>query len=229
MLTVKIIEKNNVFGMWKVLESFPFSDPTHRKVLCRCKCGKRMQVLAANLVRGLSTSCGAHREWISQNSDLIADRKIRMKWEAAWHSMLRRTSKTASPKDREGYYDRGIRVCKSWRLSQRRFIEWIVTQPHYDDPKMTLDRKENDWHYCPNNCRLVTQAMQNRNNRRTVWIEWNGERLCFEDFVTKYCKPWSLMAIHAQLKKGRSVAAIIERIELRKTVPNRFLFRNENV
>jgi hypothetical protein len=68
------------------------------------------------------------------------------------------------------YGGRGIKVCKKWREDTTAFIEWAINNGYRED--LTLDRINNDSHYCPDNCRWITRsqnshkrAIDNRINR----------------------------------------------------------------
>lgn len=52
---------------------------------------------------------------------------------------------------------------------------------------MSLDRYPDvNGPYSPENCRFATPHQQNRNMRSNIWVDHNGERLIFKDFVIKY-------------------------------------------
>lgn len=63
----------------------------------------------------------------------------------------------------EYYGGRGIRVCDEWHL----FINFLYDMGKRPDGT-TLDRKENEGNYEPNNCRWATSAVQAQNRRTTI-------------------------------------------------------------
>ncbi len=63
------------------------------------------------------------------------------------------------------YGERGIRVCSEWDTDFLVFKEWAENNGF--KPNLTLDRKDNDGDYCPENCRFTTRHVQ-AHNQRTI-------------------------------------------------------------
>jgi len=84
-----------------------------------------------------------------------------------WDNILQRCSNPNY--NHYAYYGgRGIVVCKRWH-SFSAFAHDVVAKigPH-PGKGWTLDRKQNNGHYCKANVRWATYAMQNTNKRTTV-------------------------------------------------------------
>lgn len=76
-------------------------------------------------------------------------------------------SRCTNPLDHnfKNYGARGIRVCKRWA----KFENFFADMGH-PPPGLTLDRRNNDGHYTPKNCRWATRSEQQRNRRpRSQW------------------------------------------------------------
>ena len=65
---------------------------------------------------------------------------------------------------RYGY--RGIKVCDEWNNSFKSFKTWALANG-YDD-NLTLDRKDNNGNYEPDNCRWITLIEQQKNRSNST-------------------------------------------------------------
>lgn len=85
---------------------------------------------------------------------------------AVWRSMIDRCRLPTHPAWKN-YGGRGIEVCPRWHTFSN---FWTDMGPTYQSG-LTLDRKDNDSDYTPENCRWVTRMAQARNQRRNVVID----------------------------------------------------------
>jgi hypothetical protein len=89
---------------------------------------------------------------------------------SVWASMLDRCR---NPKNIQfaDYGGRGIRVYERWK-AYKNFAADMGPRPE----GMTLDRIDNNGNYEPGNCRWATRKMQQRNQRRAVYVMIEGRR-----------------------------------------------------
>lgn len=86
-------------------------------------------------------------------------------------------------KDYARYGGRGILVCNGWKNSFATFIADMGRRP---SKLHTLDRKDNDKGYWPDNCRWATRAEQSRNLSSNHWIEWDGAKFILADLARSF-------------------------------------------
>ena len=102
-----------------------------------------------------------------------------------WRCMINRCYRLKD-NSYKNYGARGIVVCKEWRRSFENFKQWALETGYDKDAprgQCTLDRINNNGNYEPNNCRWVSQKIQNNNKRTNTKFTING---CTHT-VTEWC------------------------------------------
>ena len=94
--------------------------------------------------------------------------QLRGRWRAcrlygAWRAMRYRCL-NSNAEHYKNYGGRGVSICPEWS-DYAVFRQWAIANGYRKG--LSLDRKDNDGNYEPNNCRWATAAQQ-ANNRRTV-------------------------------------------------------------
>lgn len=100
---------------------------------------------------------------------------------SSWHAMKTRCN-NATHKAYSRYGGRGISYDPRWDDFQN-FIDDMGLKP---DPKMELDRIDNDKNYCKENCRWATRKEQTRNRggkRATRLYTYEGKTMCIKDWA----------------------------------------------
>jgi hypothetical protein len=159
----------------------------HRTVrsrwLCRCKCGKQIEVRSAYLKPGRQQSCGCARSDPTYVLPAAAARRTHGRSETveyrAWRSMKARCdlpSQVGYPR----YGGRGIQVCARWRHSFENFFADMGPRPSAEH---SMDRIDNDGHYKPGNCRWALKYRQVRNRSNNHVVTLDGRTMILSDWI----------------------------------------------
>ena len=92
-------------------------------------------------------------------------------WYGSYHSMMDRCYRQ-SANNYPLYGGRGIVVCEEWHNIEN-FERWAKETGF--ERGLTLERKDVNGNYCPQNCVWATKKQQANNRRNTLFIEFNGE------------------------------------------------------
>jgi hypothetical protein len=84
-----------------------------------------------------------------------------------WRSMIDRC-RLPSHQAWHNYGGRGIPVCERWQQSFENF--WVDMGPTYQ-PGLTIERRDNNAGYSPENCYWADRQTQARNTRVNRWIQ----------------------------------------------------------
>ena len=80
------------------------------------------------------------------------------------------------------YGGRGIKVCDEWDNDFMSFYNWCIENKWVQG--LTLDRKDVDGDYCPENCNLITFREQSFNKRNTVYVTTlDGRSISFAKII----------------------------------------------
>ena len=160
--------KGRKFGRLRVLKQIKSSRDGYSRWLCKCVCGRKTKVYGSNLINGYSTSCGHHKPLgvnRTHGNAMSANKSETVEYRA-WRGAIQRCCNPKN-KDFKNYGGRGISVCRRWRNSFQNFLTDMGKRPS----GRTLDRKEVNGNYTPNNCRWATWKQQANNRRKRVRLE----------------------------------------------------------
>lgn len=148
-------EGNKVLSMW----------------ICQCDCGNKAVVAGYRLKGGQTHSCGClQRERASETS------RKHGQWNSSlykvWNAMIQRCE-NQNDQHFEDYGARGITVFSEWKNFEL-FYEWAVSNGY--EKGLSLDRKDNDKGYSPDNCHWTTRKVQMNNTRKNHYITYNGKK-----------------------------------------------------
>lgn len=132
-----------------------------------------------SVVRGLSLSCGCFREVMLKKKCKKTLNKIPRIY-TIWREMKNRCYNPRR-KDYKYYGLRNIGMCDEWLNNYNCFQDWALNNGYASD--LTIDRKDVNKGYYPENCTWITMKEQNNNKRNVLKIEFQG--------MTKNLKEWS--------------------------------------
>jgi len=75
-------------------------------------------------------------------------------------------------KDFKNYGQRGIIICDRWLKSFEDFYNDMGPRPNNN---YTIERRNNNLNYCPENCYWATRKEQNSNKRNNRLFTYNGK------------------------------------------------------
>jgi hypothetical protein len=188
------------FGRWTVLE-IGESIKGQRRWKCRCECGVFLDVMGGSLRSGLSKSCGCLSRELTRERLTVHGMTDDPLFKV-WKGMLSRCS-NQNGKGFKNYGGRGIKVCARWRDFQAFFADM---SPGYVKG-LTIERKDNDGDYSPDNCEWIAKSLQSKNRRSVRLIETPLGRMTIADAAKKAGASW--FAIHNRVKKNWPIDLIL--------------------
>ena len=166
--------------MLTILKTLPRTKGVQKQALVQCVCGKEYVIRYADAVRAKSCGClrsegakGVNKKHGLRDHELYG----------TWRQMMQRCY-NESHKQFDGYGGRGISVCSEWHEVSV-FIDDIERILGVKTSDETLDRKENNGNYEPDNVKWSTRTEQNRNRRDNLLIEIDGVTLCPSEWADK--------------------------------------------
>lgn len=126
---------------------------------------------------------------------------------SVWNTMKQRCS-NPNASGFEDYGNKNITVCDEW-LSFEGFLAWSIKTDyiHYEDykEKLTVERKDLDKGYCPDNCCWAPYTVQNNNKSDTIRIKMpDGSELTLKEAVRRSGTLVTYQTVRTRMKKGSS-------------------------
>ena len=159
---------------------------------CWTVCGESFQKLRADGTRWLECwpvicSCGSKAShitsYLNQNpqrckSCPLTHGMSKTRTHRVWRAIKNRCHNPKSD-DWELYGGRGIKVCERWCESFENFYEDMGEMPR----GYSIERKDVNGHYEPDNCVYIPMLMQGKNKRTTIKVTYNGKSITLRELA----------------------------------------------
>lgn len=140
--------------------------------ICKCDCGL-IKTVSRNALRNGQRTCGCEGRFFKHGKCNSAEYSV-------WENIIQRCTNPKAPSYRN-YGGRGISVCLRWR-SFENFCADMGPRPQ---PKLQIERIDNNGDYAPQNCRWATKRDQTRNTRRNHALSFRGKTMCLTDWAAE--------------------------------------------
>lgn len=182
-------ETGNIYGRLTVISYHH----TNNKAfwLCQCECGNKTIVSGDKLRRGYTKSCGCLQN--SGNSKRTHGKtNDRIYYE--WCNMK---SRCLNPKNImfSHYGGRGIKVCEEWKKFNE-FYKWAIGNGYTD--RLTLERKDVNKNYCPENCLWIPKEKQYLNRTDSHFLTAFGKTQTVKEWAEEMGLKYD--TLHARIK-----------------------------
>jgi hypothetical protein len=171
-------------------------------------CGKHfistIVIISRNVHRLRVPSCGCMKV-IDKTTHNLSKHKIH----TIWANMISRTT-CAKHKCYKNYGGRGIKMCVEWRQDFKEFYDWAMANGYNE--KLTIDRKNSEGDYSPENCRFTTREVQNRNRRRSIPSKYPAGVV----FSAKYNHYYSRIGVNSKVIHLGTFNTIEDAVQSRK-------------
>lgn len=138
--------------------------------LCLCKCGTQKVIAGEKLKSGNTISCGCRKSALGK--DALGFKHGLVEHPLYW--VLSGIKQRCSNLNDLRYGGRGISICEEW-INIENFYKWSIENGW--KPGLTIERRDVNGNYCPENCEWIPMSEQGWNTRQTVWVEYLGRKL----------------------------------------------------
>lgn len=126
-----------------------------------------------------------------------------------WENMRQRCYNSKSSRY-ERYGGRGICICNEWigESGKNNFLLWGLNSGY--KPGLSIERIDINKDYSPQNCKWIELSKQSKNTRRSIFVTYNNETMCVNDWCKKLNLNSSTIFSRAKKNGGDFYKAIFE-------------------
>lgn len=183
-----------VFGKLTVIE-YAGLDESKKHALwkCICECGKETITRKRRLKSGDTKSCGCSLGNIQYKHGLGKHPLHKI-----WDGMKYRCNNPNATQYKH-YGGRGIKVCDEWNNDFEVFYRDMIDTYRKG---LTIERKDVNANYSPENCIWATKKEQSHNKRNTRYMTVFGEKMSIAQVAEKYNINYG--TLYGRIRKGLS-------------------------
>lgn len=197
MAIVKRLE-NQTFGRLTVLSEAGRTKSGGATWRCKCLCGNEVIVSSDSLRSGKTQSCGCIKQ--EQRLAQKVHGEVHTPIHRLWSGMRNRCNNPGNQKYYR-YGGRGIRVCEAWDADYVTFRNWCVENGYREG--LTLERKDVNGDYTPDNCVFASQKVQQNNRTNNHRLSYNGITHTMAEWADILGVPYGLL--EHRINRGWSV------------------------
>jgi hypothetical protein len=145
---------------------------------CKCDCGNIKNITSRDLVTNNTKSCGCYLNEMMGKQSIKHGETRKTNFTGTYKSWRSMKARCTNPniKEYKNYGGRGIKFCERWN-GYENFLKDMGERPK----GYSLERKDPNGNYEPENCCWIPFNQQSRNTRKTVWVVLNGEKMIQAD------------------------------------------------
>lgn len=143
---------------------------------CVCECGTIGTWKTNSLRMNATTSCGCYHREMASSANITHGMSKTPEYET-WTKIMQRCYNPNVERYRN-YGGRGVEVCERWIESFEAFYEDMGSRP---GPEYSIERKEVNGDYSPNNCYWATEFEQSRNRTTNRVVLYQGKEMIAKD------------------------------------------------
>lgn len=162
------------FGKLTILECAGVNERGQRLVKCKCDCGKETIKGYSEVSRLKVKSCGCLQKELYESGRAFKSHGLTKSRIYRIYNGMKTRCTNPNRRSYKDYGKRGISVCDEWKNDFMSFYEWAETNGYTDE--LSLERKDVNKGYSPQNCCWISLKDQANNKRRTVYITYNNEK-----------------------------------------------------
>lgn len=155
--------------------------------IVECDCGTVKTVGAYLVYSGQTVSCGCYFREVRSIKSKKFEHPVKeyKRLYGIYNGIKTRCYNKNEPRYRD-YGARGIVMCDEWLNPVDgfdKFVDWSLSHGYADN--LSIDRIDVNGNYSPDNCRWLTLSEQNGNKRDTIWVEYKGEMVRFQELCKR--------------------------------------------